>query len=249
MQKQLKDFIKSFKADKIFLNIILYDLIFYLIATVSFVLGGYALRTQVGKVDTSMLNQYILQRSPEEIQVLNSQMKAFFAVFILTILGVLIALLAAWSLSRGLMFTSILKKKFNKNYFLKFAGLNLIIGAAAVAVILLFSRFIEIPSVFYIFYAVVLILVYFIAMIYTYFTKKNNQIFNSIGKGLTIGIKKLKHMFIPLLLILAVFVILSFLNYGIQRYYQIKYLSIILLIIYSAWARPYFVSEAEKVMS
>ena len=248
MKTYLNNFIKSFKVKGVFLNIILYDLIFYFLATVSFIFGGYLLRTEIGKVDMSILDQYIMQRSPEEIQMLSSQMKGFFAVFILIILALIIAVVASWSLSRGLMYTSILKKKFNRRYFLKFAGLSFIIGAVAVAMTILFSKFAEIIAVLYLFYLLLFIFIYFTALIYTYFTKTEHHIFSSIGKGLTLGIKKIKHMFAPSILIFAVFIALSFLNYGIQRLYTIKYLSILFLIIYSAWARIYFVSEAEKVM-
>ena len=136
----------------------------------------------------------------------------------------------------------------NKKYFLKFFGLNAILGVVVFLVLLVFTKIIEIPNMFYLFYGIMLILVYFAAIIYTYFTKEKQEVFSSIGKGLTIGFVKIKKLIMPALFVVMVFVFVSLISFGLQKLITFKYLPLILLILFSAWARPYFVSEAKKVV-
>ena len=108
VNKQLNRFIDSFKQGKTFLKMMGYDLIFYVITTISIVLGGFLLQKQIAKVDTSMLNQQILQRSAEELQALNSQLKIFIIIFFAVLLVVFAAALLSWSWSRGWMYNDLL---------------------------------------------------------------------------------------------------------------------------------------------
>lgn len=247
VNKQLNSFIDSFKQGKTFLKMIGYDLIFYVITTISIVLGGLLLQRQIAKVDTNMLNQQILQRSAEELQALNSQLKIFIIIFFAVLVVVLAAAILAWSWSRGLMYAELLKKKLTKKFYWKFAGLNAILGVAAIIFLGIFSRIIELSWAIYLFYALVLVIAYFVAFIYIYYTKTNHEIFNSIGKGLTMGAKNVDKMILPCALILIVFAVLSVINYLVQRAFPFAYLPLIMLIIISAWARPYFISETEKI--
>jgi hypothetical protein len=208
----------------------------------------YILRTRINGVDLSMLNQQILQRSPEEVQALSSQLTSLLVILLLTIIFFLLALLLSWTLSRGLMWTTVLKKKFTKHYFKKFVGLNVLFGIVLAILIFVFSKLVELSYIIYIFYITFAIFIYFTAIIYTYFTKKEHQIFNSIGQGLTIGVKKLKHLIIPSLLIIVLLAVISIASFLLQKVYSSIFIIFILIILYSAWARPYFISQAEKVL-
>ena len=251
MNKQLTLFKDSFKLDITFIKVIIFDLLFYVILIPSFFVVGILLNKWAQKMDLDMLNQQILTKSAEEIQALTSQVQSFIAILIITVVILVLIILAAWSLSRGLIYTTLLKKKLTKGYFLKFMLLNLIIGIVALILLIFFSVIVNaIPPAIYLFYAVVLIAGYLSVLMCVLFTKKN-KIFNSIVKGFSEGAIKLKKLIIPCVLILVVFIILSLISFllGRAQLTITPYISLLIFVIFMAWARIYFVRQAEKVIS
>lgn len=241
--KQLIDFKNSFKPNLLFLKVILFDLLFYLITIPTFIFIGNFLTKQTSKLDLTALEQQLI--SPE----LSSQVQHFFTIFILTIAAIVIITLAAWSLSRALIYTTILKKRLTLKYFFKFAALNLIFAIVALIILVFFGTLVAAaPKIIYLFYAVVLIAAYFILLAYYFFTKKN-EIFNAIGTALTIGATKLSQLFLPCLLILAVLAILSLLTLllSILGIIMPPFISLLIFTVFLAWARLYFIPQVEKI--
>ena len=89
---------------------------------------------------------------------------------------------------------------------------------------------------------ILLAMAYFTSLIYIQFTKKN-ETFNSIGKGLELGAKKLKTLLLPGILIIAVWLIINKIESLLPKSI---YLSIIIFVVYMAWARIYFVNRVES---
>ena len=155
--KTLKEFTDSFKLGMIHLKVILFDLLFYAITIPFFYAAGFFLAKQAEKMNLDLLNNQLLSRSAEEIQALSSQVQGLFFILIGAIVVVLAVIISAWSLSRGLVYTTLLKKRLTKDYFLKFAGLNLVLGVVFIAVVALFSRLSRTtPSMLYVFLALTL---------------------------------------------------------------------------------------------
>lgn len=237
--KYLNDLKKSVKFNKLHLSIILYDLLFYVITTVSFLVGGAILKRQSDSIDTSILNEYIIQRTPEEVSALNTSIAWFLVTFLVVFLLIAIAVIGSWSLSRGMMYAKMLGKKFDKKYFWKFFWLNVVLGIPLFIAVIVFSRLVQISWVIYLFYAFVAIVLFFVALIYIEYTKKH-EVFSSIGRGLSSANVKL---LIPALTIAGVFIIISYIIGQLGQVYSIKYVSLFVLILVSAWARPYFVEQ------
>ncbi|MBD3355380.1 hypothetical protein GF361_05350 [Candidatus Woesearchaeota archaeon] len=244
MKKQLNNFKDSFKLNTDFLQIYIYDLLFYAIILPSLFFVQRLLSKRTSNLDLASI-QDLASQSPAQISMVTAQLNSFMAVFIASVVFMIILVLAAWSLSRGLIYTKIMKKKFNIKYFLKFMLLNLILGVIFLLLLASFSVFIKISSFKILLVISALITVYLWAFTYIYFTKKN-EIFYAIGKAVQAA-PKIKTLFIPCLLILAVFIILTAV-FSLLRITLSPYIALLILALFLTWARLYFVPEAEKIL-
>ncbi len=244
MKKQLTTFKNSFKLNMNFLQIYIYDLLFYAIILPSLFFIQRILSKRTSNLDLASI-QDLASQSPAQISMVTAQLNSFMAVFIASVLLMIIIILAAWSFSRGLIYTKILKKKLTLKYFLKFMLLNLIIGIIFLLLLASFSVFIKVSSFKILLVISALITVYLLTFTYIYFTK-NNQIFYALGKSIQ-AVPKIKTLFIPCLLILAVFIILTAI-FSLLKITLSPYIALLILTAFLTWARLYFIPEAEKVL-
>jgi len=244
MRKQLINFKDSFKLNLDFLQIFLYDLLFHVIFLPLLFLTKKIISSKTQNLDLTSF-QNIASQSAAQINMLTSQLSSLLTTLIISTVFLITLTLAAWSFSRGLIYTKILKKKLTLKYFFKFMLLNLILGIiilfslASFTVLIKFSFF-KILLVF-----AILITIYLLTFTYIYFTKKN-QIFYAIGKSIQ-AIPKIKTLFIPCLLILVIFLIIT-LIISLLRLTLSPYIALLILTAFLTWARLYFIPEAEKVL-
>jgi hypothetical protein len=196
---QLETFKKSFKIDTTLIKIILFDLLFYAITIPSFILMGIFLNKKSQGIDLAALNQNILAKSAEEVQLLATQMQNYFISFIGAIILAIIIVLAAWSLSRGLIYTNLLKKRLTWKYFFKTMGLNLLFAIIAIILLVFFSVLVQaiMPSV-NLFLLVALIIIYFIMLSMIYFTE-TGKVFKGIGKAFSQGGSSLPYILLAVI--------------------------------------------------
>lgn len=243
------DFANSFKPKLIWLYIIIFDLFFYGVSVFAVKLFGSFLTNKSNTFNLPAATD-LTTLPAAELEMLANQLQNLFISLVVSSIILVIVILTAWTLTRGFIYSLLLKKKFTKKVFGKFILLNLFLSAV-ITVILVFFISIgllvkdAIQSYYFVFYAVLLVISYYLALNYIFFTKKN-VIFESIGKTLTTGTKNIPKLFFPCLLILIV----SFIVQRIHLLISVQaapILSLIIFTLFMAWARSYFVKEAEKI--
>jgi len=251
IKKFFKDFADSFKPKISWLYIILFDLLFYGI-TVLLVKGvGSYLAGKSNAINLPVIED-LTALTAEQVQPIASQVQSLVISTILLSILIFVVILGTWSLSRGLIYSILLKKEFNKKSFKKFILLNLFLFVV-ITIILTFFTAIGlilqelVLSYRYVFYLVFLVIAYYLSINYIIFTK-HNKVFESIGKALEFGTKNMPKLLIPCLLILIVSLILT----NIQPFLGIPlaiapFVSLIVFVIFMAWARIYFVHKVEEI--
>ena len=245
---ELKEFINSFKLKFNFIQILLFDLIFYIVVLPSIYLAALIINRQGVKVDTTLLTPEAIATASElEITLLSSQVRSLVVWTLVSFAVVFILALLTWSFTRGLIYTKLLKQKFTLKYFKKFIGLNIFLIMALIPILVFLAVLLkaELMSFIVVSVALLLAVAYFISLIYIQFTKnKQLKVFASIGEGLSLGAKKFKKLLLPGILIIIVGYIINVIS---VRLPPSTYTSIILFAIFMAWARIYFVSTVERV--
>ncbi|MEE9525998.1 MAG: hypothetical protein V3V78_05325 [Candidatus Woesearchaeota archaeon] len=240
MKQRLVNFKDSFKFDITFLKILLYDMLFYAIVVPTLFLASYLMTSLMGGIDPNILTQEMIAAKSPAIQAVASQMESVLVVAVITSILTILITLAAWSLSRGLIYTKLLKKKLTKKLFFKFAGSTFVLAILITNLLLVTSIVSKIISP-YLLYAVILIITYFLILNFVALVK-TNKIFCSIGDALSIGTKKLPKLIIPCILILVVFAVLSALIL-LTPLKSTKLIPLVIFALFMTWARIYFVSE------
>ena len=253
LKQEFRLFLDSFKVKKNFFYIIGYDLMFYIIATVFVSIFGGILTKISSTVDLNLINKALLDPTPAQMKVIETTVnnaKVLVYLLVASIFLYLLIILFSWSLSRGLIYANLLKKKFNSKFYWRFLLLNLVYFVPLILISLAFIYVIkEIPQAFYVFILVLLVMFYFLTLSYIFFIK-GNKVFKATGNAIEFGFTKLHKLAIPLLLIIVVFIVISFisslinriLGFGIQ-----PFVSLIVFLIFMAWARIYFVKVVSKV--
>lgn len=226
------------------------DALFYLILAPSFMLFSYIINKQADMVDKSLLNEQILYQAPEKINQLNQSLEALLIVLIAAGLLLLLVAVVSWSLSRGLAYTQLTKKKFTKDYFIRFSLMNLLyfilVSLIVVLPFVLFISSIQFmlsqgPVLAYTILIVMilssLLISYLINLSYAIFTLKNNLILSSIGNSIIKSANIIKEIWPTCLIISIIFILLGI----IINIIPIKWISLVIFIGFTAWARRYFV--------
>jgi len=269
LTNQINLFKKSFKLDKKrFFLVMVFDLLFILVSYIALFLWSIWVSSSASRISGLEL-EMLTENALEELAAL----KSFYYGTLVCSLLLIIFLFLAWSFFQGFIWNTILKKKFNLDYFKKFLLLNLtciplsiIIFFIAVicfgffkSVFLFFSTtglntslvmFILLILFTFILLPVMLYLVNFIWILYFYFTKKN-KILDSFKNTFDVGVKKIHLLYIPCLIMSLVFVLLAVITipFNIFPAWLSSLFSLIFLIIYAAWMRFYiadFVTKSER---
>lgn len=241
-------FVYSFKPKLSWLYMAILDLIFYGAASLAVKLTGSFLTRKSAGIDLPLTSD-LTKLPTAQLELLTGQIQNLFISIVVSSLLLLIILLVGWSLTRGMIYSLLLNKKFTKKYFKKFTLLNLFLFAVLTVILVFFTSIglllrDIVPYYNYVFYFVLLAIAYYLSVNYIIFTRKN-LVFDSIGKSLVFGTKKLPKLFIPCIFIL----IISLFVQGIHTLMPVQSAPILTLIVFTifmAWARTFFVQEAEK---
>ncbi len=267
LNNQISLFKKSFKLDKKrFGLVILFDFIFVVVSGIALFLWSNWVTNSALKIHGLDLT-ILTEDAVNELALLKS---FYYGTLIYSIL-LIIFLFLAWSFFQGFIWNTILKKKFNLDYFKKFLLLNLaciplfiilyflaVICLGFFDLVLLFfstsglntslAMFILLILVSFIFLPALLYMINFISIIYIYFTKKN-KILDSFKSTFDIAVKKIHLLYIPYLIISLVLVLLSVITipFNILPAWLTSLISFVLLVIYAAWARFYIAAVIVKL--
>ncbi|MBU1204453.1 MAG: hypothetical protein KJ968_02585 [Nanoarchaeota archaeon] len=266
LNNQINLFKKSFKLDKKRFGLVwLFDFIFVIVSGVALFLWILWLNSSASKIqglDLTVVNENLVQEL--------AALKSFYYGILICSLLLIIFLFFAWSFFQGFIWNTILKKKFDLDYFKKFLLLNLaciplsiilfFIAAICIgffnSIFLFFSTtglntsivmFILLILFAFIFLPIMLYLINFILILYFYFTKKN-KILDSFKNTFNIAVKKIHLLYIPCLIMSLVFVLLSVITIPLNIFpeWLTSLFSLIFLIFYAAWIRFYIAAVIAK---
>ncbi len=266
LNNQINLFKKSFKLDKKrFFSVIVLDFLFVLVSYIALFLWSMWVSSSASRISGLELNM-LTENALEELAAL----KSFYYGTLVCSLLLIIFLFLAWSFFQGLIWNTILKKRFNLDYFKKFLLLNLACIPLSIilffialvclklfnSMILFFSTtglntslimFILLILFAFIFLPIMIYLINFILILYFYFTKKN-KILDSFKNTFDIAVKKIHLLYIPCLIISLVFVLLSVITILLNilpEWLTLLFL-LIFLVIYAAWVRFYITAVIAK---
>ena len=266
LNNQINLFKKSFKLDKKrFFSVIFLDFLFILVSYIALFLWSMWVSSSASRISGLELDM-LTENALQEVAAI----KSFYYGTLACSLLLIIFLFLAWSFFQGFIWNTILKKKFNLDYFKKFLLLNLaciplsiiLFFIAAVclklfkSIILLFSAtglntslvmFILLALFTFVFLPIMLYIINFILILYFYFTKKN-KILDSFKNTFDIAVKKIHLLYIPCLIMSLVFVLLAVITIplNILPEWLSSLFSLIFLVIYAAWMRFYITAVIAK---
>ena len=266
LNNQINLFKKSFKLDKKrFFSVIIFDSLFILASYIALFLCGMWLNSSASKISGLDLTT-LTENAVNELAAL----KSFYYGSIVCLILLIIFLFFAWSFFQGFIWSTILKKKFDSDYFKKFLLLNL--ACIPISVILFFIALIFLwffKSIFlffsatelntsivmfvllvlftFIFMPILLYLINFISILYFYFTNKK-KISYSFKNTFNIAVKKIHLLYTPCLIMSLVFVLLSVIMIPLNIFpeWLTSLFSLIFLIFYAAWIRFYIAAIIVK---
>lgn len=266
LNNQINLFKKSFKLDKKrFFSVIVFDFLFILVSYIALFLWSLWLSGSALKIlglDLTVINENLVQKL--------AALKSFYYGTLVFSLLLIIFLFFAWSFFQGQIWNTILKKKFDLDYFKKFLLLNLACIPLLIilffiafvclrlfnSIILFFSTtglntsfimFILLILFAFIFLPIMLYLINFVLILYFYFTNKK-KILDSFKNTFNIAVKKIHLIYIPCLIMSLVFVLLSVITipFNILPTWLASLFSLIFLIFYAAWIRFYIATVIAK---
>lgn len=234
---------ESFRnLDKKFFVISLYDALFIASALFIFMLGSSLLGKAASK---------LIPFASDPFGIAGTQVSLLFkAIFVLAIwaVAVFVAIVIAQTVFKGLIWTTIMGKRYTKKYFKKLFWVNVIwfllwlitsliiyYGARA-------SYRVYVQGIYY------LLLFYFTTILYILFTRKN-VIKRSISKALSLGVRKVRYFIIPYIYAVVIFVVISQLFRIINPASKAgMFVGVILTVFFIAWMRLYIYSIAKDVL-
>ncbi len=266
LNNQISLFKKSFKLDKKrFFSVIIFDSLFILVSYIALFLCGMWLNSSASKISGLDLTT-LTENAVNDLAAL----KSFYYGVIVCLILLIIFLFFTWSFFQGFIWTTILKKKFDLDYFKKFLLLNL--ACIPISIILffiavIFLRFFNSIFLFFsitglnkslvmlillilftfVFLPILLYLINFISILYFYFTNKK-KILYSFKNTFNIAVKKIHLLYIPCLIMSLVLVLLSVITIPLNIFPEwiTSLFLLIFLIFYSAWIRFYIAAVIAK---
>lgn len=247
-QDSYATFINSFKKiDKKIVYVALYDFLFILLMMSSLLVWNGIAKKEIEKIPPELL-QNPENLSPENAGETAALMKSSLITIVGSTIALLIFIFMIWCLFKGLIWSTVLRKKFSLGYYGKFLLINLawfIIWIIPIFFILIALR--VRPSIMLMF-VIIAIFSHFTNLLYISFTK-DNSIKESFKKAFQIGIYKIQFLLTPYVFIIALMVVISTLLWPAQFLNEKAYIAIstLVMVFYIAWARFYLVDVVNKI--
>ena len=206
-EQQWKNLLSSFDFKNISL-ITLFDLVFWFVLILSAFLV-YEKATLIFEATLAKANPNVAQTlDPAQMDSTSSLIVKFFLYSGLISIGFIVINLLSYTLSRSLLWTSLLKKKFNAKVYLKFLSFN-VLWWSLWTVILIFLAIKRAPEVIAVFTLVFICLYTHTSTVAHYHLAKTNKIKETFAKSFSIAYGKLHLFILPYSFILLIYFILS----------------------------------------
>jgi len=180
-----------------------------------------------------------------------TQNLAIMQTFLFTFVGggvlVFVLCILAYTLSRGMIWSTITTKKPNKKFFFKMFGLTLGWGAIWTVLFVIIAIGLKgSADTKQALLGLLMVAVYFTPIVYTLFTDKN-LIGYSISNGLAIGIAKVHKFIIPYTYAFVAYIILYQVFRLLQYTAFMKPASMLFVVLYFSWLRIYIYNIVKKL--
>lgn len=239
-------FIKSFKLKRNAIYVMLLDLAFFAFAALVFYSFSFFIAAIARQME-GMNFANILYLSNEAMAAQLSSVKLVLYKLIAGGILIMLLLLLVYYITRYLIWSIILKEKYNLKKLLRFILLGLLWCLIFLIIAVLnFALIRQRGEAFY--FVIIPIFLYLTPILYISFLK-SNKIWKSLKNSLKIGFKKIHLFILPVLLIAAAALILSMISYLVVYLGAIiqNIILLILLLAYLAWARQYFAEVVNKI--
>ena len=218
--------------------IILYDLLFWLSIFFSLAFVGKVLQSKSLEL-AGFDFENLLGLPQSELNALLSSLKGFLYSLLGAIILFILVLFLAICIFKGMIWLTVARKKIKLGFIMRFIVLNLVWFLLwiipTIIIILLMRKNLIAPFLT----IVMLLLWHFTNLLYIIFLDKEK--ISAIKKAFSIGIKKIYLFAVPYLVLLLVFIIISFvfspLSYLPENLSAV--ISAIGILIYTAWIRIY----------
>ena len=237
-------FINSFKRInlKIFLILIL-DILFYFIFVQA---GKFFIKIIQKKAANVDLTQNLLGLNQQAGSNLLSSVRGFFFFLVFSVILFIILMIINWSVFKGLIWSITTNKKFNLKFLKKFFLLNLIWLPFWFILIFLIAIGVK-PTTAPIFMIISLALAFYLTNILYPLFLKDNKI-NKIREAFKLGIKKIHYFIVPYAIIIILFFIISNIYSFVAANNNLNQnIAYVLLLVFVAWLRYYFVEIVNKL--
>ncbi len=244
-----KTFLNSFKRfDKKTIFIVLSDLLFLVLLLSIFTYFPTAMYNKVAGFDDSRLqNANLLDIN--EASSLNSDLRGIFMTLIIYPLLMVLLTIINFTVFQGISWSIALKKKLNIKFFLRFFLLNLSIIGIYTMIIFLLAFIMKQEALPSWFMVIMLIWLHFGLVIYAFFVRKPEKI--SVKKAIEKAAKKVHLFILPYAVIFLMLMILNYIMILITRAIPVEGIGVsimaILMVVYAAWARYYFVDAVDSI--
>jgi len=248
LKKTKETLIESFKElDTRIINILLFDLIFYLITFLSLIKFGK--QTQNKYLELNLLPMDQIGTLPQgELANVSTQLQGFIFSLIIGFILIGVLIFISTVIFKGLIWLQTTKTKPKLNFFPKFALLNIVWLITCILPIIILAFVLKREIMAPIIAVLAILALHFTNIIYILFTKENKL--NVIKKALKIGTKKIHHYIIPYIIIAIVF-FLIFQLYWIYKFIPENIQNIIsalILLTHLAWARIYLTKITKQLL-
>jgi len=239
--------IKSFKDfDKRIIFIVLYDLIFYSVFFICFLIFGKFLQKKA--VILSTLPMEKLMELPEsELNTILTQLQGFILTLVIGFLLIALIIFIAMCVFKLLIWLKTAKKEFKLAYLKKFILLNILWFLLWLIPIIIIFLFIKRELIAPLLLIIFILAVYFTNILYILFTEKRD--ISTIKNTFKLGFKKI-YLFIIPYIIITILLLVTFQLYWLYKFTPQNIQSIITLIIiliYAAWARIYLYNVVSSI--
>ncbi len=238
-QHMLDLFTTSFTGWKTIIITALYDAVYYSLLRLAWEFVKWQLQVKAAAAESqSTLTQTALA-NPELVAQNIIAAQSMLGFMLAAGIGILIFSFITYTISRGLIWTTIAQQKFNKTFLLKFAGLNALwwlVWAPFFILVSLAGK--TSPYVKDSYLAILFIAMYFTPIVHILYMKKH-LIGYSIGNGLGWGISKIHRLIIPYSFGLVIWIIAYQLFRLFATTIYIEAAWWLFVVLFIAWLRTY----------
>ncbi len=238
-QHMLELFTRTIMNWKMLIITALYDAIYYSLLRLAWEFIKWQLQVRGAAAEAqSTLTQTALA-NPDLVAQNISAAQSMLGFMLAAGIGILLFSFITYTISRGLIWTTIAQQKLNKTFLLKFAGLNALwwlVWAPFFILVSLAGK--TSPYVKSSYLVILFIAMYFTPIVHTLYMKKH-LIGHSIGNGLGWGISKIHKLIVPYTFALVIWIIAYQLFRLFTTTIYIEAAWWLFVILFIAWLRTY----------